>query len=254
MSLGIGRFRPRLVPTLITVPAVLLCLALGLWQMQRLHWKEGLISERQTAFAAPPAAPPRTADQARALEFHRVIDEGVFLNDKEIFLNAIGPNGGAGFDVITPLRESGGRIVFVDRGFIPAELRDPAKRGAGQPGGTVRVSGLVRLAPPTRPGWFLPDNRPDRNFWFWFDLPAMKAAAGLSDAAPFYIEADATPNPGGWPKGKAGPPALVNNHLQYAITWFSLAAVAMTIYFVSQRRAAGAPGGDETGGMSDIRG
>lgn len=232
-------FAPRLAPTLITASIVILCLGLGLWQLQRLRWKEGLIAQRTAALAAAPAEPPQNLATARALEFHPVVDEGVFLNDKETLVNAIGPQGGGGFDVLTPLREAGGRIVLIDRGFIPAELKDPASRRAGEPTGTARVSGFLRLPPAGKPGWFVPDNRPERDLWFWLDLPAIAAARGLGDVAPFYIEADATANPGGWPKGRAALPALPNNHLQYAITWFSLAVAALVIYFLSQRRAAG---------------
>ena len=87
----------------------------------------------------------------------------------------------------------------------------------------MRIEGLLRLPPDGRPNWFLPDNRPDLNYWFWVDLPAMAAADRLDHVAPFYIDADATPNPGGWPKGGVTRLALPNNHLQYAITWFSLA-------------------------------
>ena len=103
--------------------------------------------------------------------------------------------------MLTPLREPGGRIVFVNRGFIPAELRDRSKRMGGEPTGPLRIEGLLRLPPEGRPNWFLPDNRPDLNYWFWVDLPAMAAADKLDRLAPFYIDADATPNPGGWPKG-----------------------------------------------------
>jgi surfeit locus 1 family protein len=230
-------FRPRLAPMLFTVPIVLVCAALGVWQIQRLHWKEGLIAQREAALNAPPVAPPQTLPEARALEFHPVVDDGVFLNDKEIYLNAIGPKGGAGFDVLTPLREAGGRIIFVDRGFVPTELNDPAKRAGGQPAGTVRVGGLLRLAPEHKPNWFVPDNRPDRGDWFWVDLAAIGRADGLANVAPFYIEADATPNPGGWPKGGAALPELPNHHLQYAITWFLLAVAAIVIYLLSEHRA-----------------
>jgi surfeit locus 1 family protein len=231
-------FRPRLAPALFTIPVVLVCAALGVWQLQRLEWKRGLIAQREAALTAAAVAPPLTFAAARAVEFHPVFDTGVFLHDKEIRLNAIGPQGGAGFDVLTPLQEAGGRIVFVDRGFVPTELKDPAKRAAGQPGGNVRVAGLLRLAPDQKPNWFVPDNRPDRGDWFWVDLAAMGRAAGLANVAPFYIDADATPNPGGWPKGGVTPLALPNHHLQYAITWFSLAAAAIVIYLLSERSAA----------------
>jgi len=141
--------------------------------------------------------------------------------------------------VLTPLLEPGGRIVLVNRGFIPAELKDPAKRAAGQILGTVRVQGLLRLPPAGKPTWFLPDNRPDLNYWFWVDLPAMSAADKLDRVASFYIDTDASPNPGGWPKGGVTRLALPNDHLQYAITWFSLAVALMVIYFLFHRRNAG---------------
>jgi len=232
-------FRPLFWPTFFTAPAVLLLLALGFWQVERLFWKKDLIAQRQAAVAAAPVAAPRSWEEARGMEFHHVTDEGVFLHDKEIFLGATSEAGRQGYQVLTPLLEPGGRAVFVNRGFIPAELKDPAKRTAGQITGTVRVQGLLRLPPAERPAWFLPDNRPDLNYWFWVDLPAMSAADGLDRVAPFYLDADATPNPGGWPKGGVTRLALPNDHLQYAITWFSLAVALIVIYVVFHRRNAG---------------
>jgi surfeit locus 1 family protein len=234
------RFRPLLWPTLTTFPMLLLLVTLGSWQIERLFWKEGLIAQRQAAVAAAPAAVPATLDEARGMEFRHVTDEGVFLNDKEIFLGATSEGGGEGYQILTPLREASGRIVFVDRGYIPAELRDPAKRAAGQIEGTVRVEGLLRLPPEGKPNWFLPNNRPDLNYWFWVDIPAMSAADKLDRVAPFYIDADATPNPGGWPKGGVTRLALPNNHLQYAITWFSLAVALVVIYVLYVRGNMGA--------------
>jgi surfeit locus 1 family protein len=233
-------FRPLFWPTLFTAPAVLLLLGLGSWQIQRLYWKQDLIAQRQAAVsAAPILATGNLEEDARGMEFRHVTDEGVFLHDKEIFLGATSEAGRQGYQVLTPLLEPGGRIVFVNRGFIPAELKDPAKRAAGQILGTVRVQGLLRLPPAGKPTWFLPDNRPDLNYWFWVDLPAMSAADKLDRVASFYIDADASPNPGGWPKGGVTRLALPNDHLQYAITWFSLAVALMVIYFLFHRRNAG---------------
>ena len=78
------RFRFTLWPTLFTIPAILLTLWLGTWQVQRLAWKTALIAEREAAFTAPPIALPDSLDAARTLEFHRVGAEGTFLNDKEL--------------------------------------------------------------------------------------------------------------------------------------------------------------------------
>ena len=99
------------------------------------------------------------------------------------------------------------------------------------------MSRFAGLPPERKDNWFVPDNRPQSGDWFWIDLSAMGAADGLTTVAPFYIEADATPNPGGWPRGGVSLLALPNDHLQYAITWFSLAVVAIVIYLLSQRRA-----------------
>jgi surfeit locus 1 family protein len=232
-------FRPLFWPTLFTAPAVLLLLAFGFWQVERLFWKQDLIAQRQAAVAAAPVAAPRSLEEARGMEFHHIIDEGVFLHDKEIFLGATSEAGRQGYQVLTPLLEVGGRTAFINRGFIPAELKDSNKRDVGQIAGTVRIQGLLRLPPAEKPAWFLPDNRPDLNYWFWVDLPAMSAADKLDRVAPFYIDADATPNPGGWPKGGVTRLALPNDHLQYAITWFSLAVALIVIYVLFHRRNAG---------------
>jgi surfeit locus 1 family protein len=232
-------FRPLFWPTLFTAPVVLLCLALGSWQIQRLFWKRDLIAQREAAVSAAPMAAPQSPAGAKGLEFHHITDDGIFLHDKEIFLGATSEGGRQGYQVLTPLLEPSGRMVFVNRGFIPAELKDATKRAAGQIAGTVHVQGLLRLPPAEKPGWFLPDNRPDLNYWFWVDLPAMSAADRLDNVAGFYIDADASPNPGGWPKGGVTRLSLPNDHLQYAITWFSLAVALMVIYFLYHRRNAG---------------
>jgi surfeit locus 1 family protein len=229
-------FRSDLAPILFTIPIVLVCLGLSAWQVQRLYWKRDLIAQRSAAVNAPPTVPPRTVEEARRLEFHHVAIDGAFLHDKEIYLGASSGAGQVGYQVLTPLRAADGRFVFVNRGFIPSELKDPAKRAAGQLAGTVRVVGLLRVPPTEKPNWFLPDNRPDRNYWFWIDLPAIAATDGLSNVAPFIIDADATPNPGGWPKGGVTRLDLPNDHLQYAITWFALAVAMVAVYVVYQRQ------------------
>lgn len=233
------RFRPLLWPTVFSLPVVAVLLGLGCWQIERLFWKLDLIAQRQSAVAAAPTPVPRTLDEARGMEFRHVFDEGTFLHDKEIFLGATSEAGQMGYQVLTPLREAGGRILFVNRGFIPSELKDPATRPDGQIRGEVSIRGLLRLPPAGKPAWFLPENRPDLNYWLWIDLRAMAAADKLDRVAPFYIDADATPNPGGWPKGGITRLDLRNDHLQYAITWFSLAVALIVIYFLYHRRNAG---------------
>ena len=224
-------------PSFWAALGVLLLLGLATWQVQRLHWKEGLIAERQAGLHAAPMPLPSSLAAARALEFHPVTAEGEFLNAQELDLHAQSLRGEQGFHIVTPLRLADGAILLVDRGFVPTDREAPATRAAGEPQGRVRVTGLLRL--PEGKGWFTPENEPQRNSWFWIDLPAMAKAAGVAPVLPFYVDADATPNPGGWPKGGQTITDLPNNHLQYAITWYALALALIVIYIRFARRRLG---------------
>ena len=233
------RGKSLLWPAVFAVGGILVLLGLGTWQVERLFWKEGLIAQRQGAVSAPPAVLPDGLAAASGLEYHHVSATGTFLSDRELYLGATDDDGRLGYHVIEPLRLASGVVLLVDRGFVPENLKLPASREAGEPQGEVTITGLLRLAPPEKPHWFLPDNSPARNYWFWVDIPAMSAATGLDRVLPFYVDADATPNPGGWPKGGVTPLQLPNDHLQYAITWFSLAVALIVIYFLYCRRNAG---------------
>ncbi len=230
------RSRSLLWPTLAVGIALLVLLGLGTWQVERLEWKRALIAARHAAVTAPPTELPRDAAAARSLDYRRVRVGGHFLNDRELYLAATSADGHAGFLVFTPLEMPDGAALLVDRGFVPENRRAPEARAAGEPAGEVTVAGLLRVPPATKPAWFVPDNNPVRNYWFYVDIPAMAAAAHLERVLPFYVDADATPNPGGLPIGGQTRLELPNNHLQYAITWYALAAGLVAVYAVFLRR------------------
>ena len=223
-------------PSVFAAGGIVVLLGLGTWQVERLFWKERLIAERHAAVAAPPSPLPRTIAEAEALAFHHVSAAGTFLNDRELFLGATDDDGHPGYHVVTPLRLADGDVLLVDRGFIPESRRPPETRAGGELQGAVKVIGLLRLAPAAKPYWFLPDNNAARNYWIWFDIPAMAAADHLERVMPFYVDADATPNPGGLPRGGQTQLDLPNNHLQYAITWYALAVGLLVVYIVFARR------------------
>jgi surfeit locus 1 family protein len=230
------RHRSLLWPTIWAALGLLLLLWLGTWQVQRLQWKEGLIAERNAALSATPVKLPSTLDDARALEFHPVRADGEFLNAHELYLNAQAFNGDQGFHIVTPFRLTDGRVIFIDRGFVPTNRRAPTSRADGQIAGPTAVTGLLRLPEPA--GYFTPANELQKNSWFSIDLPAMAQAAGVGSGLPFYIDADKTPNPGGYPQGGQTIIELPNDHLQYAITWYALAVALIAIYirFALRRR------------------
>lgn len=243
-------FNPQLWPTLFTVPAVLVMLGLGTWQLQRLHWKEALIAERQAGLAAPATPWGEAGGRLGELYWHRVSAEGQFLNDRELVLAARSMNGNPGYHIVAPFAILGGPVLLVDRGWVPLDRKEPGARSEGQPLGPVTVTGILR--PGHQPNWLTPDNQPGQNFWFWMDLAAMVRAAAVEDRAVtgVYLEADATPNPGGFPIGGQTRTELPNDHLQYAITWYALAVALIVIYILYHRGVARPP---DSSGRDEVK-
>ena len=129
------RFRPTLWPTLFSVPAFIVMIGLCVWQVQRMHWKEGLIAEREARVtAAPVALPAAGAGDVAGMEYRRVRLEGAFLHDQELYLGARSLNGNPGYHVLTPFALAEGGAVLVDRGWIPIERKPPETRAEGQVG------------------------------------------------------------------------------------------------------------------------
>jgi surfeit locus 1 family protein len=244
--------RSLLLPGLAALVALAILIGLGTWQLQRMAWKEDLIAQIETrAYGEPgvilpePEWPTWRADQD---EFRKVRVTGTFLHvfEAPVYGLARGERQGApiqGYYLITPLKLASGAIVMVNRGFVPTDLRDPATRPESQPTGEVTVIGLVRAPEARNP--FTPDDDPARNQWFARDPQAIAAAHKLERVAPFLIDADASPNPGGWPRGGQTPLTLPNNHLQYAVTWYGIALTLIGVFAAFAWRRLQEPASDE---------
>jgi surfeit locus 1 family protein len=206
--------------------------SLGIWQLERRVWKLQLIDQVEQRIHAQPVAVPGPADWPRitaADSYLKVNAHGRFLNDRETLVQAVSDIG-SGFWVITPFRTDQGFTVLINRGFVTPDRRDPAQRKAGQIAGETSVTGLVRITEPE--GGFLRNNDSAAGRWYSRDVEAIAKARGLSSVAPFFIDADGSANPGGWPVGGLTVVAFNNNHLVYAVTWFGLALmlIAATLF------------------------
>jgi len=221
-------------PTLAALAALAVLISLGTWQMQRKQWKEDLLAKIAMRIHAEPVPLQRVASmlgRGEDPEYTHVVARGRFLHEKERYLYAPTP-GGQGWHVYTPL-DAGGQIVWVNRGLVLDAKKNPATRQAGQVQGETEVRGVVRM--PHGKALFAPTNDVQNNLWYWPDLAAMTASAfpaGSVTAPPFAIDADAEPAPpGGLPKGGTTRINLPNRHLEYALTWYGLAATLIGVYF-----------------------
>lgn len=213
---------------LAVVIAVGLLIALGTWQLQRRTWKEALLSHIHSQMTAPPTLLPLAITDPLAWDYRPVLVAGRFRHDLEMPILARTFQGHAGADIITPLQRPDGSIVLINRGWVPEDRRDLTTRRSGAVDGLVLIAGIARVPPGQ--GLFQPDSRPERNEWYWLDRAGMARHAGFAAVAPVFVEADATPNAGGWPIGGRTRIDIPNDHLQYALTWYGLAVTLVVIY------------------------
>jgi surfeit locus 1 family protein len=254
------REKRLLWPAVMTLAGVILGIGLGTWQLQRRAWKTELIATIQ----ARTGIAPLPAEAWSNLKCQTVQDVGLELSceymklgltgtwdhtrERHVFISVPrqpGGVGGPGYWVFTPLKFADGVTeVFVNRGYVPEAVKDAARRAQGQPAGVVEVSGMLRSAEPrTR---FSGQNDEARNIWyvrspFEFlgqefitkQLPLMKIAHPSGPHRwQFYIDQTSPPPAGGLPLPLAGAIALPNRHLEYALTWFSLAATLLAVFGV----------------------
>lgn len=209
----------------LSLIATLVFLSLAIWQVERRAWKLALITAVDARVHAPPKPAPALSAwrglDAKRDAYRHVTVRGRFLNDAETRVQALTEDG-AGFWVLTPLRTDAGFTVLVNRGFVPPERANPATRDPV--GGVVNVTGLLRMSEPR--GSMLRSNQPAQDRWFSRDVAAIARARSLQQAAPYFIDADAGANPGGWPRGGMTVLIFPNNHLIYSITWFGLALLS----------------------------
>jgi len=233
---------PSWLVSVLALAAFATLIALGTWQVQRLFWKENLLGAIAERTQGAPVALDEVVRRKAAgepVEYYKVTVTGEFDHNGEQFFFAT-HQGRSGYFVYTPLARSDGSLVFVNRGFVPLDFKDPETRPEGQLEGEVTISGLVREPLTEKPSWVVPDNDPEKNIFFWKDIAGLAKNAGLDrqKLLDIYVDADNTPVPGGLPEGGVTIIDLPNSHLQYAVTWYGLALALAGVFAVRFFRRA----------------
>jgi surfeit locus 1 family protein len=221
--------------TLATTIAFAILIGLGVWQIKRLHWKEGLLAK----IAALQSAAPVPINSALSggplgpeIDFTRVEAVCPDIETSRFITLFTVSNTRPGFRVITACALTGGRYktVLVDRGFVDqsmmGSLRDAMGRRLDAPIVGVLRRGDLR-------NFLTPQNDPARNLWYWRDIGAMANSLGAPDPAPTFLMLERPAPLRFGPTPAPLPLDIPNNHLGYALTWFGLAATLIGVYVAS---------------------
>lgn len=226
---------PPLTAVFFTLISVMILCALGSWQIQRLHWKEDLLKEIDAVWSAPPAL----LNAANILREHEAGKrflygsvQGVFLQEKSIRVAPRVLNEQQGAHLIMPFQLDDGAVIFVNRGWVPLE-KD--KTGAGHSATmhqSTRVTGMLRL--PDDPNYFTPKNIPEKNMWYTIAPDEIAKPLNLKGVLPLILveQAQNKMPDGKFPIAIGDKPHLNNNHLSYALFWFSMAGILIGIFIL----------------------
>jgi len=226
-------FHPRLGATLFTIPALITLIALGVWQLDRLEWKQNLIDQFESRMAQPAQPVPSGDLNPEDHEFLHVEVSGMFDHEHEFYLVLLSRQGKPGIHVITPLLPSDGSpAILISRGWLPFEKREKSTRPEGLYEGEVTVKGMLRFPKPHTyiENLVIPENEPQNNTWFLLDTKAMAELSGYDSFPNYYIMSEEEPPLGVFPRGRQWLLDIRNNHLEYAITWFLLAMTLAIVY------------------------
>ena len=208
--------------------AFIILIGLGTWQLQRLEWKTGIIDQLEREYAKNPANHIyHSGDLTDTTKILYGSARGRFLYDKELIIGPYSLNKEAGYKVVTPLKTDNGDHILVQRGWIKVEDIEQLSDKQNRPVGLLTVSGVFRAPQFNK---FMSGNSPNNDVWMRLDVTEISEAKNLRDVAPIVLYAETSSKEFGLIQMQAEKIMPRNKHLQYAVFWFSMAFILLTIY------------------------
>jgi len=222
------RFAPGLPLIITVIIALAILLGLGTWQANKVASKTARIERLQAGLIAAPIPLPSHVDDPLALEYQRVTFNGVVSSEAPIRVYGTDTRGKAGYFLYLPVKTQFGPSVFVNFGWVP----DHGKEKASLPSGAQAFSGIVRISAVA--GSWTPPNDLTKGVWYTADIYEMAKHFGLGskDFYPLRIFLDHRGEPSALPRGSQVRIDIPNNHFQYALTWYGLAAALLGVFIV----------------------
>ena len=214
--------------TLVSIIISLICFSLSIWQVKRLEWKKNLISNIEKAYNSDSININVLSGDLRNFKFKNVYLEGTFINEKSMFLGPRVNKDQVGYHLITPFLLKDGRYILTNRGWLKEviKIREPNKEYLIK--GILKESDIKNI--------FTPKNNMEKNLWFYISTNEMSKFAGLRLEDNIFLDLI-----GSNPNHKltiinSSTPKIVNNHLQYAITWAILGLLFLVMNYIYSKR------------------
>lgn len=221
-----------LFPTIFTICAFVVLMILGTWQVKRLVWKNYTIEEISQRGEMPAIDLSKEWVNIDTMKYRKIAMKGHFLHNNEIHLFT-GPRemrGDPGYNILTPFELKNGDVVLVDRGWVPATQKERSSRPETLVQGDISIVGMLQSG--EHQGMFTPDNNIAKNLWFWLDMPAIAGFTGKQFDNVYVRALENSGAENGLPIAGKATVEIRNDHLQYAIIWYSLGIILLAIYTI----------------------
>lgn len=224
--------RPKWLLSILSTGALVCLLVLGIWQLQRLEWKQGLIAAIDQRTDASPLLSLPTEPSLAAHNFYPVQLQGEFVHAHEFFIVRRAISSDPGLQLLTPFRLQNGEHVLVNRGYLPFDQKDSDARLETQYLGLQTITGVIVY--PLGRNAFTPKDSPEEQLWFAEDFAAFERISGF--AYPPYVVVAGIDSRHKYPRGGQYIISLRNNHAGYALTWFGMALSLLGVFAVYHLR------------------
>ena len=214
--------------TLISIIISLICFSLSVWQVKRLKWKEDLISNIEKAYNTDSININKLTGDLKNFKFKNVYLEGIFINEKSMFLGPRVNNDQVGYHLITPFLLKDGRYILTNRGWLKEIIKIKEQKKEYLIKGILKESDIKNV--------FTPKNNMEKNLWFYISTKQMSEFSEIKLVDNIFVDLIESNPSDKLTIINSSIPKIVNNHLQYAITWAILGLLFLVMNYIYSKR------------------
>ena len=214
--------------TLVSIIISLICFSLSIWQVKRLKWKEDLISNIEKAYNSDSININMVNGDLKKFKFKNVYLEGIFINEKSMFLGPRVNNNKVGYYLITPFLLKDGRYILTNRGWLKEIIKIKEQKKEYLIRGILKESDIKNI--------FTPKNNVEKNLWFYINTKQMSEFSGIKLVDNVFVDLIKINPNDKLTIINSSIPKIVNNHLQYVITWAILGLLFLVMNYIYSKR------------------